>query len=296
MRKLNTLVSEPVPLSKRTHSILTVLTGTQTGRVVQLRPAEPIALGRGDECQVQFDDASVSGTHARIISIAGLYQLVDESSTNGSTINGTRVAPGKPATLNDGDRIQLGSGTLLRFSVVDDREREALTRMYEAAFRDALTGAYNRKHLDERLEAELAFAQRHGTELSVILFDVDHFKRVNDTHGHLAGDAVLKTTAQVLMRQLRTEDLLARYGGEEFVVITRGIPIASSYVLAERLRIALASTSTSVDGANLRVTASAGVASLRCCGEKQDRQTLIALADQRLYRAKEAGRNRVVGA
>src|SRR4029077_11428279 len=135
--------------------------------------------------------------------VAGHFHYVDDNSTNGSAINGVRIAPGTTVQLADGDRMQLGCRTPLRLSIVDDAEREALTRMYDAAFRDALTGAYNRKHLDERLDSELAFALRHQTELSVVIFDVDRFKSVNDTYGHLAGDAILKTCAQVVARQLR---------------------------------------------------------------------------------------------
>jgi two-component system cell cycle response regulator len=295
VKKLNTLVSEPSPLSQRAHAILTVLSGTETGRVVQLEPGEPLSLGRGDNCRIRFDDASVSGLHGKIVGIAGGFYYIDEGSTNGSAINTTRLAAGKATQLNDGDRLQLGSGTLLRFSVVDDNEREALTRMYEAAFRDALTGAYNRKHLDERLDAELAFALRHNTELCVLMLDIDHFKSVNDLHGHQAGDAVLKMAVEVLAKQLRAEDLLARYGGEEFVVITRGIPISSAITLGERLRIALSLSSATIAGAPIRVTTSIGVASLADCGKTRDRASLIKAADQRLYRAKEAGRNRVVG-
>jgi diguanylate cyclase (GGDEF)-like protein len=293
--KVNTLISEPLPLSQRSHAILTILTGTQTGRVINLKAGAPVSLGRAEECSIRFDDASVSGRHAQIVGIAGAFYFVDEGSTNGSAVNGARVERGKSVTLNDGDRVQLGSGTLMRFSLVDDAEREALTRMYDAAFRDALTGAYNRKHLDERLDSEFAFALRHGTELSTVIFDVDRFKLVNDTYGHLAGDAILKTCAQVVARQLRQEDLLARYGGEEFVVLARGIPLASAIVLGDRLRIAVAASVTNVGGVELRVTVSVGVASLRCCGERRDRATLIGIADERLYRAKQAGRNRVIG-
>jgi two-component system, cell cycle response regulator len=295
VKKLNTLVSEPSPLSQRAHAILTVLSGTETGRVVQLEPGEPISLGRGDSCRIRFDDASVSGQHGKIVGIAGGFHYIDENSTNGSAVNGARLDAGKTLQLKDGDRLQLGSGTLLRFSIVDDAEREALTRMYEAAFRDALTGAYNRKHLDERLDAELAFALRHNTELCVLMVDIDHFKSVNDLHGHQAGDAVLKMAVEVLAKQLRAEDLLARYGGEEFVVITRGIPISSAITLGERLRMALSLSSATIGGAPIRVTTSIGVACLTDCGKTRDRATLIKVADQRLYQAKEAGRNRVVG-
>jgi two-component system cell cycle response regulator len=175
--------------------------------------------------------------------------------------------------------------------------------MYEAALYDGLTHVFNRKHLEERLDAEVAFAVRHSTELSVAILDIDFFKKVNDTYGHPAGDAVLKHVANILGRTLRTEDLLARYGGEEFVMVARGIPLTNACVAAERLRAAVASSPISwthhaPDGTtkqvDLVVTSSAGVASLTCCDTK-DKPTLLRIADQRLYQAKQAGRNRVVG-
>jgi diguanylate cyclase (GGDEF)-like protein len=117
---------------------------------------------------------------------------------------------------------------------------------------------------------------------------------VNDGFGHLAGDAVLKAVASTLASGIRTEDAVARYGGEEFVVIARGIGVEEAHVMAERLRQLVASTRTAFDQREIAVTVSAGVASLACCGERPDKQTLLALSDARLYRAKQAGRNRVV--
>ncbi|HWL85746.1 MAG TPA: GGDEF domain-containing protein, partial [Polyangiaceae bacterium] len=173
------------------------------------------------------------------------------------------------------------------------------------ALYDGLTRVYNRKHLDERLDVEVAFAMRHGTELSVILIDVDHFKRVNDTYGHLAGDAVLRTTAQVMAHSLRHEDLLARYGGEEFVVVARGTSLDNAVLVADRLRNSIAATMVPFEEHLLHVTVSAGVASIRDCGPGATnanvsdlpalKTSLLSTADQRLYAAKQAGRNRVVG-
>jgi diguanylate cyclase (GGDEF)-like protein len=179
---------------------------------------------------------------------------------------------------------------------VSEDEEKSLRRMYEAALRDGLTGVFNRKHLEERLDAEIAYAHRRQTELSVVMLDVDHFKRVNDTYGHLAGDAVLKGVAETLLRTIRSEDVLGRYGGEEFVVVTRGIAVTGAHLLAERLRATLAATKIPFGPTLLTLTASAGVASLGCCGGRTDKTTLLSVADARLYRAKQAGRNRVVAA
>jgi len=278
----------------RSVGVLTVVGGLETGRVCAVPTGIEATLGRSEGCSFRFDDASVSGIHARIARVANSHVLMDAGSTNGSYVNDVRVTA--PITLKDGDRVQLGSATFLRFSLVSEDEEKALRKMYEAALRDGLTGVFNRKHLEERLDAEIAYALRHQTELSLVILDVDHFKKVNDTHGHLAGDAVLKGVAQVLTQGVRTEDVLGRYGGEEFVVVTRGISVAGAHLLAERLRSTLEVTRMHYGEVSLTVTASAGVASLVCCHGRPDKTTLLAIADARLYKAKQAGRNRVVAA
>jgi two-component system cell cycle response regulator len=281
------------PAGARTRGVLTVVGGLETGRVLAIPSGQEITLGRAEGCNFRFDDASVSGTHARVARVADTHVFVDAGSTNGSFVNDTRVA--SPVQLRDGDRIQLGSATFMRFSLVSDDEEAALRRMYDAALRDGLTGAFNRKHLEERLESEIAYALRHNTELSLVMIDVDHFKKVNDTHGHLAGDAVLKSAAAMLARGIRAEDVLGRYGGEEFIIIARGIGATPARVLADRLRQTIGQTQVSFGGVVIRVTVSAGVASLVDCKGRHDKSTLIGIADARLYKAKQAGRNRVIG-
>jgi two-component system, cell cycle response regulator len=286
-----TIVTDAPTPSERSRAVLVVVSGHDVGRVISLSESTA-TLGRSEECSVRLSDESLSRVHAQVVRVAGNWMLADKGSTNGSYLNDQRVE--RPSRLSDGDRIRLGASTTLRFSLVDEVEENALRRVYEAAIRDALTGVANRKHLEERLASELAFALRHGTPLSVLIMDVDHFKRINDSFGHLAGDAVLRGVAGVLARGIRTEDLLARYGGEEFVVLARGIGVAEAAAMGERLRSLLASNVVTFEGREIRVTSSGGVASLACCGEKRDRATLLGLADSRLYQAKQTGRNRIV--
>jgi diguanylate cyclase (GGDEF)-like protein len=174
------------------------------------------------------------------------------------------------------------------------REERLLRRLYESSTRDALTGAYNRSHFDERLRAEIAFASRHGTEASLVLLDIDHFKRVNDTYGHQAGDIVLKELVTTSQRSLRTEDVFARFGGEEFGVILRGINLRGATRLGERLRVALEQTSIVFEDKTIRATLSAGCASMLCCPSGASPDELVRVADRRLYLAKTGGRNRVI--
>lgn len=288
-----THVVETGPRTDRRRGVLIVSAGTDAGRVLTIPAGELVTLGRAPDCTFPFDDASLSRKHARIIVIDSEYTFKDAGSRNGSFINDVRVSTA--TALRDGDRVQLGSSTVLRFSLVDEDEERSLRRVYDAAVRDGLTGVFNRKHLEERLDAEIAYAIRHDSPLSVVIVDVDHFKRVNDTFGHLAGDEVLKTVAALLAQGLRAEDVLARYGGEEFVIIARGLDGPHALQLAERARVTVAQTPILHADQSISVTASAGVASITCCGPAPDKAQLLGLADARLYQAKQAGRNRVIG-
>jgi len=273
-------------------AVLTVQAGPEAGRVLPLDRGELNTLGREEgECTITFADARVSGVHARIVSVNGTWMLTDLGSTNGTFVNDARVQ--EHAELADGDRIVLGGSVSLRFALVTEQERLALMRVYEAAVRDGLTGVLNRKALDQRLLAEIAFAVRHDTPLSVVLLDVDHFKAVNDTHGHPAGDAVLREIAARLMGALRIEDVLGRYGGEEFLIVAREITLERGAQLAERMRALVDASPVVFEGRPIAVSASFGVASLACCATR-NAAALLATVDARLYEAKRAGRNRVV--
>ena len=290
-----TMVADAGPApTARTRGVLTVLSGPETGRVVPVS-AKGVRLGRSEDCDLSFDDASLSRVHARVQRLMGAqFFLSDERSTNGTFVNGTRLT--RATELGDGDRIQLGTATLLRFAIVDEAEEAALVRVYQAGRIDGLTGIANRAAFDERLDKELAFAVRHGAPLSVALFDVDHFKKINDTFGHPAGDEVLKSVAGVLSGAVRTEDVVARYGGEEFVVVMRELEVGAARALADRLRESIAAHPVEAAGQSIRLTVSAGVASLACCGADASKAAIVAKADARLYQAKQGGRNRVVGA
>ena len=185
----------------------------------------------------------------------------------------------------------------MRFGIIDQAEVDLGRQLFEASTKDALTQAYNRKYLNERLAAELSFAQRHGGHLGIAMLDVDHFKAVNDRHGHPAGDTVLRTIARRVARLVRTEDVFARYGGEEFVILARGIDLDGMKALAERVRRTVSDgvvehTEPEFPPLTIRVTVSLGVAGIEECGANVAPAAFVALADRRLYRAKEGGRTR----
>jgi len=165
--------------------------------------------------------------------------------------------------------------------------RQALSKLEQLAIRDKLTGLYNRRKLDESFAVEVSRAERYGRPLSVIMLDIDHFKAVNDTHGHPVGDVVLIETAGRLLAALRTSDIPGRWGGEEFLIICPETPLETAYQLAERLRCDYEGLDFPAAG---RLTASFGVAA-HCKGHLAS--DILLSVDQALYRAKNGGRNRV---
>ena len=277
------------PILRRDHALLTVLSGINAGQVFELDHNET-TLGRTRDADVHVEGEGVSRRHARIVRSNGRHVLENLEGSQGVFVNGTRV---DRVELQSGDRIGLGPLLVLRFALVGTDEKALAFHLYEGSTRDALTGVYNRRYFDERLEAELAYAKRHKTNLGLLLFDLDHFKRINDVHGHVAGDMVLRFVTAQLQRVIRKEDVLARYGGEEFVVIARGIEHKNVGIFGERLRRAIEMLRIPWQGGPLQPTVSIGVASLEQCPPNPSAEALLELADQRLYEAKRNGRNLV---
>lgn len=173
------------------------------------------------------------------------------------------------------------------------RIKERHDQLRAQAVIDELTGVYNRRYLDEQMTARLAEAQRYSAPFSIGLVDIDHFKRVNDTYGHQAGDKVLAETAGLIRRQMRKEDLLARYGGEEFAVMLPHTDRLGAAILAERVREAIAEHDFVVPSATITITVSMGLASFPLDPAADDAE-LLRIADTRLYEAKAGGRNQTV--
>ncbi len=200
------------------------------------------------------------------------------------------------AKLSGGERIQqLGADVVMRFSFGDETEEHVARQLYETSTRDRLTRCYSRGFFDERLAAEVAYARRHKSQLGVILFDIDHFKRINDDGGHAAGDQVLRDVAECVQKLVRAEDILARYGGEEFVMIVRGIEHDHVVQLAERVREAVGKAHPGIDLDVQRHCQSRRRVVGRVC-EGGRGGGVVQLADERMYRAKREGRNRTCGA
>jgi diguanylate cyclase (GGDEF)-like protein len=276
--------------SRRDRAYLIVLAGENLGQMFPVQELETV-IGRSQDAAVHLHDDGVSRRHARILNEGGVVSVEDLKSVNGTLVNGRRI---DRKSLQDGDKIQVGSTTILKFTYADHFEEDFQQKMYEAALHDGLTKAYTKRYFMDRLPTEVGYAKRHATPLSLLMLDVDHFKRVNDVHGHLAGDHVLAAIAASISVALRIEDLFARYGGEEFAVLCRGVALDNAARLGERLRSLVENAVIEYQGVRLPVTMSIGVASY---ADIPDGATeLIAAADNALYEAKRGGRNRVAKA
>jgi two-component system, cell cycle response regulator len=287
-------VPGPSNLGKNQRALLVVLAGPQMGEMHVLPDGGPTVIGRKQGCGIRLDDDGVSRRHCSVeVTDEGLV-LRDLQSANGTYVAGERIAE---RLLKDGDRFEIGIASALKFELADDLETSFQRQLSEAVLREPLTGLYNRRHFRERFAAELAASTRHNRALSLLLVDIDHFKQVNDVHGHVYGDKVLQMVAGILANLVRTEDVVARYGGEEFVVLAREADIDGATVLAERLRAGVARARCIADGKELSVTVSIGVTiSIGAvqASVEMTQEELLKAADEALYRAKQQGRNRVV--
>jgi diguanylate cyclase (GGDEF)-like protein len=234
----------------------------------------------------------VSRKHARVLVRDDGLVLEDLDSKNGTFIDGRSV---RSESLEIGDVFFIGPSVKIRLSMMESSEERLAHQLYDSSMRDALTNTFNRRYFVQRLSTEVAFAVRHATPLSVAVLDLDHFKRVNDTYGHPAGDRLLQSVARTVARSLRSEDVLARVGGEELAVLLRGTGMRDAVLVAERIRLAVAATSILVEGEEVRATVSIGLASTTELERGGSHDALVTLADERLYEAKSAGRNTVRG-
>ncbi len=280
--------SGPEGQGGKNDAYLVVLAGSGVGEMHKI-DKDRYVIGRGDKVNLRFLDDGISREHAMISREPAGIVLEDLGSTNGTYCNGNRV---QRHALAEGDKILLGSTTILRFSYHDRIEEAFQRQMSESALRDGLTHAYNKRYFSERLDSEVQYAVRHGAPLALIFLDIDHFKRINDVHGHQAGDHVLVQLATLVTSMLGEEQSLARYGGEEFAILARGADVAAAAALSERLRASIEAHPFAYQGARIAVTVSVGVAGIphpRTPGAAE----LISRADEAMYEGKRGGRNRV---
>ncbi len=278
----------PLPDFGKGRPCLIVMRGVTSGELHWVPDGAVLGREEGVSIVLPMDEVSRRQCRFKVVDDDAVW-IEDIGSTNGTFVDGQRIAT--PTRLNNGARIQFGDGAIVKFAYHDQLEAEFQNRMYDAALRDPLTGLYNRRYMDECLEAEFAFASRHKAALTVCMMDIDHFKRVNDSHGHEVGDRVLAEVGERISKTVRTEDTCCHYGGEEFVIISLGISLAGGLVLAERLRGVVQDQAFRFNGSTLPVTVSLGVAGFPYPSIESP-ESLLSAADQALYLAKQRGRNR----
>ena len=286
----------------RTRLVSTFLSrmGDQTGYLVRIHPVvlgegivtlprTAVSLGRDSSCDLVLEDTDVSRRHATIQCSDTSYTIRDHGSTNGTYVNNRKVPE---ATLQSGDLIRIGK-VVLKFLRGSDVERQYHETIYTMMVQDGLTGISNKRYFQEALRRELTRTQRHGRPLSLAIFDIDHFKKINDSFGHLAGDAVLRELAGRIKGTIRGDEVFARYGGEEFALLIPESSVDQAVKFAERIRALVSATTFETEGRRIPVTISVGVA--HTAGEPAiTPEELVGRADRKLYEAKRAGRNRVM--
>jgi two-component system, cell cycle response regulator len=285
-------------LTRLSSSHLTKL-GDQTGYLVRLYPVDVgegiitlpssrITIGRDAECGVVLDDPDVSRKHASIEIEGGRYVVRDLGSTNGTAVNDRRV---KEQPLTSGDRVRVGK-TIFKFLRGYDVEKQYYETIYSMMITDALTGVPNKRFFQEALDREFARSRRHHRPLSLGVLDLDHFKKVNDTYGHLGGDVVLREVCTRVRKVIRKDEVFARWGGEEFVMLLPESTLAQATQFAERIRQIIAAEPVRLETLSIPVTVSIGLAHTNGSTPATP-ELLVAQADAKLYDAKKSGRNRV---
>lgn len=274
-----------MPTDASGEAFLVQIYGGELGRRFPIRGE--LTIGREPANTIVLDLDNVSRRHARCYPSGDGFSMLDLGSTNGTRINGSPIRG--ETRLRNSDLIQIGS-SIFKFIAGDDIEAKYHEEIYRLTIIDGLTQIHNKRYFLDFLDRELIRAHRHDRPLSLVLFDIDHFKSLNDEYGHLAGDYVLKKLAEVVKERVRREDLFARYGGEEFALVLAETDRPGAADLAEIIRGLVEEATFTFDGVDLQVTISLGVSS---SDEHEEPLELIKTADDRLYVAKNNGRNRV---
>ena len=272
----------------------------QQGCLLQIHPldinrqlieltAERTTVGREATADVSLLDSAVSRTHAALERTSEGFRIQDLGSTNGTFVNEVRV---DSRLLQPGDRIQVG-GFIFKFLCSNHIELQYHEAVYTMMTRDGLTGSLNKRSFMDLLNREFQRSLHRDSALALIMFDVDHFKQVNDTHGHLAGDEVLQEISKRVAQVVAEHDIFARYGGEEFAVLLPGVKRSEAVTIAERCRKAVAEHPFQTSAGPLPITISLGVADFAGLPDPHGPAALIQAADGKLYHSKRSGRNRV---
>ncbi len=270
---------------------LIVIAGDLFGQMINLEEKKKVFFGRGSECDVVINNPSLSRKHCVVKNENGKIILEDLNSTNGTFVNGIRVSR---VELESGQRVFLGDICAFKFAYQDDIDLDLNRLILDKAIKDRLTNVYNRTYFDELLRKEFLFHKRANLPLSLIFIDLDDFKKINDTFGHICGDEILKKVAMSLKSKVRESDYVCRYGGEEFVIILKNTNFEKAMKKAESLRKIINSIELLCNANQIGVSASLGVSTFENGNFKSEKR-LLAEADSAMYKAKELGKNMVIG-
>lgn len=283
-----TVVGPPATRERQAReACLVVIYGEDLGRRVPLGE-EPVVIGRSSSCAVQIDQESVSRSHCRVVRGPSGFMVRDLGSTNGTYVNDELS---DTIDLRDGDQLKVGR-TILKFIVGGNIEGQYHEEIYRLMTVDGLTQVHNKRYFDEMMDREFSRARRYERPFSLILFDIDHFKQINDSQGHLAGDAVLRQLGGLIGTHVRRDDIVARIGGEEFAVITPEIGLEGAVELANKLNRLVDDASFVFEGTRMDISISAGV--VEWVDAFASVEAMVQASDAKLYEAKNSGRNRVV--
>ncbi|HWV39038.1 MAG TPA: GGDEF domain-containing protein [Vulgatibacter sp.] len=281
-----------LPSSGGAAGSLVIIYGAGMGRLIPVDGTE-LLIGRDQSNHVVVEQESVSRRHCVVRTKDGALVLQDLGSTNGTFLNDEEVRPPREAPLRSGDLIKVG-GTIFKYLGAGSVEALYHEEIYRMAIIDGLTEVNNRRYLMEFLEREMARCSRHDRPLSLLLFDLDRFKNINEEHGHLAGDAVLREIATLVRtKMIRREELIARYGGDEFAIVLPESTIEHARLFAKRLLGQIAARRVVFDDREIAVSISIGIAAMS--REFTEPSQFIDAADANLLTAKRFGRGRTIG-
>ncbi len=274
--------------AKKRPACLLVVGGDLNGSIFDLHQGETV-IGRNPECTISLDFAGVSRKHFSVIMNNDEAVLMDLGSANGTYLNNLKIEG--QVQLKKSDIIKIGA-IAMKYLPKGDTERLTYDKLHEEANTDGLTKCYNKTYFNNALETEVKKSKVTGKPLTLIIFDLDHFKKLNDNYGHDAGDYVLREKAKIIRDNgIRQGDIFARYGGEEFCILLPNTNLKQGFEIAERLRVLVAKHEFVYDGKRLPVTASIGIADYR--QGVNNGTDLFKRADSAVYKSKEGGRNQV---
>ncbi len=276
-------------ISADTESCLVQIHGPELGKKYVLEEEE-FTIGRDVKNNIVVDLDNVSRRHAKITTRTGKSFVVDLGSTNGTYLNDEEVLEETP--LRSGDLVKVG-GSIFKFLSGGNIETLYHEEIYQLTIVDGLTQINNKRYFLEYLEREMGRCHRYNRSLSLIMFDIDYFKKINDVNGHLAGDYVLRELAHLVKQRIRKEECFSRYGGEEFAIVMPEAGPENARRFSEKVRKMVSDHGFNFEGKRIEVTISLGVSDMT--GDMTEPLQFIKVADANLYKAKKAGRNRVVG-